>query len=57
MDEKTRKQVLKYDIEALRNNVERIDENIQEFKTQIERMESEKMRLFQMIAVLEARGD
>lgn len=48
---------LQYDIEALKNNVDRIDENIQVFRDEIQRMEDEKVKLFQMIAVLEAKAD
>ena len=49
-------QVEDYDIQALKNNVDRVDENIQVFKDEIDRMEAEKMKLYQMIAHLEARG-
>jgi len=48
-------EVKDYDIRALKNNVDRIDENIQVFKDEIDRMEAEKMSLFQIIAHLEAK--
>ncbi len=53
----TKERVLGYDIQALRNNVERIDNNIEEFRQQIVFMEGEKNKLFQMIATLEAKAN
>jgi predicted nucleic acid-binding Zn-ribbon protein len=56
MTENLSKEALSYDIDALKNNIDRIDDNIQVFRTEIERMENEKIRLSQMIAVLEAKA-